>query len=161
MNGKINLESEVGEGSIFEIEFNRVEYEQKRETDSKDKSIDQEVEFNSAQILVVDDIASNRKLLTSILKEENLESVTASNGAEAIELAKEQKFDLILMDLKMPEVDGYQALTQIKEEGLNQSTPVLVLTASVTKEEIKEVNDVEFDAFLSKPIKREVEAVAK
>ena len=155
MNGKINLESEVGEGSKFEIEFNSVEYDQKPETDSKDKSIDQEVEFNSAQILVVDDIASNRKLLTSILKEEDLETVTASNGAEAIELAKEQKFDLILMDLKMPEVDGYQALTQIKEDGLNQSTPVFVLTASVTKEEIKEVNDVGFDAFLSKPIKKE------
>ncbi|MFO7818747.1 MAG: ATP-binding protein [Halanaerobacter sp.] len=155
MVGEISLESEVGEGSKFEIEFSEVEYQQRRETDSKDKSAGEDLEFKSAQILVVDDIASNRKLLTSILQEEDLGAVTAFNGAEAIELAIEQEFDLILMDLKMPEVDGYQALIQIKQAGLNQCTPVLALTASITDQEIKKINHAGFDAFLSKPIKKE------
>ena len=154
MDGEIDLESEVGEGSKFEVEFKEVEYQQLAETDYSDESAVEERKFKSARILVVDDIASNRKLLTSILKEEDLEAVAAFNGKEAIELAKEQKFDLILMDLKMPEVDGYEALKQIKQEGLNQSTPILVLTASITNQEIKNINYAEFDAFLSKPIQK-------
>ena len=156
MDGQISLESEVGKGSDFQLQFREVEYQQVTKSDSPEESAVEEVEFDSAQILVVDDIASNRELVTSILAAENLESTPAVNGEQAVELASQEEFDLILMDLKMPGIDGYEALEQIKADSLNQATPVVVITASATKENQRQVKQAEFADFLTKPVQKEV-----
>ncbi|MGM0500922.1 MAG: response regulator [Bacillota bacterium] len=156
MGGEISLDSEVGVGSKFTLQFKGLEYQREEESKSTTEAVVENVEFKAARVLVVDDIESNRKLLAFILEAENLEVETAGNGEQAIELAKKQKFDLILMDLKMPELDGYQTLTQIKEQGLNQSTVMVAFTASATEQEIKKVKQAGFDDFLSKPVQKDI-----
>ena len=154
MDGSLTLESEEGEGSTFTIEFNNLEYE-KLETESRDENQLRDINFQPAKILVVDDIESNRNLLKAIFKDYALELITAENGQEAVELANRVEFDLILMDLKMPKIDGYEAVERIKDNSKNEATPILALTAAVTEKEKEEVKRNEFAEFMSKPINRE------
>ncbi|MFO7819666.1 MAG: ATP-binding protein, partial [Halanaerobacter sp.] len=152
MDGKISLESKVGEGSTFRLEFAEVKWREKEdETEAKV----QEFDFDSARILVVDDVPSNRKLLKSILTRESLEVIVAGTGQSGVRLAAEKEFDLILLDLKLPDIDGYRVLEEIKSTELNQDTPSFALTASATKDEIKNIRNSCFNDFMTKPLKKD------
>ncbi|MFO7818758.1 MAG: PAS domain S-box protein [Halanaerobacter sp.] len=154
MEGSLTLESEEGVGSTFIIEFTDLEYE-KLETEQRDENKQRYIKFYPAKILIADDIESNRNLLKAIFKDYALELTTAENGQEAVELANRVEFDLILMDLKMPKMDGYEAVERIKDNSKNEVTPILALTAAVTEKEKEEVKRNEFAEFMSKPINRE------
>ncbi len=82
-----------------------------------------------ATILVVDDIPGNRKLLSVLLEREGHQVQTASNGVEAVEMAVAHPPDLVLMDINMPEMDGYEACRRIHQDPWNAQTPVLFISA--------------------------------
>jgi CheY-like chemotaxis protein len=106
------------------------------------------------RILLVDDVEENRMLIKAMLKGTDHELTTCSNGAEAVEYANKQKFDLILMDLNMPVMDGLEATKLIRSEGKNRTTVIVMLTASTIKGGELVCLDAGCDDFIFKPIKK-------
>ncbi len=103
---------------------------------------------NKQQILIVDDNHINRQFFSMSLKKENYGISTAENGFEAIKLAKINNFDLILMDIRMPEIDGYETSEKIRLLPNHNDTPILATSAeNISKDKKHYFND-----FLLKPI---------
>ena len=153
MNGEITVESEVGKGSKFHLILYDVDVATSI-IDSKSLTINYyNIKFKKAKVLVVDDIASNRKLITSLLQDTGLETIEAVNGKYALEiLEKVSDIDLILMDLRMPVMDGYEATAKIRENEKFKNIPVIAITASILNEKFKEVEKSYFNGYLLKPI---------
>jgi len=146
MNGQLNVESQEGKGSIFTLTLFDVEIS----TDLSKKTtniLNKEIVFDKATILAVDDIEDNNKLIINYFKDTNITIVTASNGIEAIEKFKSNKVDLILMNIKMPIMDGYTAAKEIKKIS---DVPIIALTASTLNNE-----DKIFNGYLKKPFTKE------
>ncbi len=106
------------------------------------------------KILVVDDEEPNVKLLTSLLRAENYDVETAHNGKEAVEKAKADKPDLVLLDIMMPVMDGYEACNLIKSDPVTSSMPVIMVTALADRNSKLKGLDVGANEFLTKPIDR-------
>ncbi len=105
-------------------------------------------------ILVVDDQPVNVKLLTGILSAEGYSLIEAYNGKEAIEAAKQQRPDLVLLDVMMPDVDGFQVCRSLKEDEKTRFIPVLMVTALQEKEHRFQAMESGADDFLTKPVDR-------
>ncbi len=149
MNGQIFVTSIPNKGSSFNIILQKVK------TSATNKSIlqytsFQQYTFENAQVLVVDDIESNRYLIKEYLFQVNLTVIEARNGQEALLLAEKHQPDLILMDLRMPTMNGYEATNHLKSNPRTANIPIIALTASVTVEE--KVKAHNFDGFLPKPV---------
>ena len=109
--------------------------------------------YKGKKILVVDDSKINLKVAINVLKPYNFEIITAMSGAEAIDLATSKTFDLILMDIMMPKMNGVEALAKLKEiPGFN--VPVIALTADAIEGTDEKYKNAGFDDYLSKPIDR-------
>ncbi len=105
-----------------------------------------------ALILIVDDVPSNRDLAAELLELEEYEVAQAADGQEALEKVAQQRPDLILMDLRMPVLDGVEATRQLKSDAATRDIPVLALTASVMVGERERIMREGFDGFITKPI---------
>ncbi len=108
--------------------------------------------FPSAKVLAVDDMEINLRLLTTWLKNTNLQLTLAFSGADAVAQCKEYEFDLILMDVQMPNMDGLEATRQIRQTDLNLGTPIIAVTAHAFKEEQDKLLASGMDDYLPKPI---------
>lgn len=109
--------------------------------------------LNNKKILVVDDDMRNIFALTSVLEEKGLKVVVGRNGKEGIKKLNENSdIDLILMDIMMPEMDGYTAIRQIREQGKFQKTPIIAITAKAMKDDKQKCIDSGADEYLTKPI---------
>jgi len=106
----------------------------------------------SARILIVDDNELNLELAADVLEMEGFEVRTATSGREGIEVAETWKPALILMDLRMPEMSGLDALQVLRERESIKNIPVAVLTASAMKGDEERLLNSGFVAYLSKPI---------
>ncbi|MCP3669526.1 MAG: fused response regulator/phosphatase [Gammaproteobacteria bacterium] len=104
--------------------------------------------------LVADDKRSNRMILSAILKQIGYEVIQAENGVEAVELFQTEKPDIILIDIIMPVMDGYNAVKQIKSDPANSFTPVLFLTGMTDEQDLAKCIEVGGDDFLTKPFNR-------
>jgi len=117
----------------------------------------EEEELTALQILLVEDNADNRLLVQSFLKKTPYQIDTAENGEIAVDRFKSENYDLVLMDVQMPVMDGYTATQEIrkweKEQGLDE-TPIVALTAHATVEDENKSIDVGCTAHLTKPIKK-------
>ncbi len=114
---------------------------------------------DSARILLVEDNEDNRMLIKAYLRQEPYVVVEAENGAEAVERFKSETFDLVLMDVQMPVMDGYAATRAIRvwEAAAGRSrTPVIALTANAIKEDMERSLDAGCDEHLTKPIKKQI-----
>jgi signal transduction histidine kinase/HPt (histidine-containing phosphotransfer) domain-containing protein len=113
-------------------------------------------EMRPRRILVVDDSYDNRALIEAYLKKTQHEIQMAENGKVAIQAFKDEPFDLILMDMQMPVVDGYSAVKAIRsiEKGRGSRIPILALTAYAFKEEREHSFEVGCDGHLTKPIRK-------
>ncbi|MFT2089650.1 7TM diverse intracellular signaling domain-containing protein [Paraglaciecola sp. 2405UD69-4] len=106
----------------------------------------------AAKVLAVDDMEINLRLLTTWLKNTNLQLTLAFSGMDAVEQCKETEFDLILMDVQMPNMDGLQATKLIRQTKLNIGTPIIAVTAHAFKEEQDRLLSSGMDDYLPKPI---------
>jgi len=115
-----------------------------------------QAEMRPRRILVVDDSVDNRSLIQAYLRKSNHQLVMAENGKTAIEAYKSDVFDLILMDMQMPVIDGYSATRAIRAiEGDTESrVPIVALTAYAFKEERQRSFEAGCDAHLTKPIRK-------
>ncbi len=150
MNGTITLKSKRDVGSTFVITIKDVEISDKKI--SKLSTRNKEVIFEKATVLIADDIELNRNLIKEYLQNTPLVLLEAKDGQEAIDCVKNNKIDLVLMDIRMPLKDGYEATKEIKEF---QDIPVMAITASVVSTKDGAENLI-FDDFLHKPVKNEV-----
>ncbi len=153
MNGEIQLHSQPGQGSTFKVILHDVRLEKQVNPDSGgDSTRLKHLVFKPATILVVDDIETNRILVKALLLDSNLTVFEATNGQEAVEQVRMHQPDLVLMDVRMPVMDGYQATKAIKNDLGYQYLPIIAVTAAVMNDEKEKIMDFGFDGFLQKPM---------
>ena len=149
MDGTLSLTSQLGQGSTFIIELSGVDIAALKTPSTIDDKNHPSIRFMPANILIVDDVNDNRELMIATFSETALSVTSAENGLKAVNLAKQQHFDLILMDIRMPVMDGYQAAREIKQFS---NSPIVALTASVMTDEFEQIKSADFDGYLRKPV---------
>ena len=154
MDGEISLTSIVNKGTTFKIFFKNVicpkKIEKQPDTEKTNTS-KPKYDLKNAKILLVEDIASNRELIKLILSKKNCSLDIAINGKKAIEYLQNNKPDLILLDIHMPVMDGYETIQIIRNDEKLKSIPVVALTAFAVKFQGNKYKD-SFDNHLTKPI---------
>ncbi|HRI17933.1 MAG TPA: response regulator [Burkholderiaceae bacterium] len=103
-------------------------------------------------ILIVEDNEKNMKLVRDILQHKGHVTIEATTGGDGVRLALEQRPDLVLMDIQLPDIDGIEALRRIRAEPTLDAVPVLAVSASVMPDEQHKIVTSGFDAFITKPI---------
>jgi two-component system cell cycle response regulator DivK len=104
------------------------------------------------RILVVEDNELNMKLFRDVLLATGYRPIEATTGGEALALAVEHAPDLVLMDIQMPDLDGVQALRQLRADGRTAGIPVLAVTAQAMRGDREQFLDAGFDGYVSKPV---------
>jgi PAS domain S-box-containing protein len=151
MGGQIGVESEPGVGSTFWFEVAAPAAPGAEAPPTSAPAVDAEVEHT--RILLVDDVAVNRELVSAMLAPFDVVIVEAAGGAEAVRASLHMTFDVILMDLQMPGMDGMAATRAIRaNEGLNRRTPILALSANVLAAEVAACRAAGMDDHIAKPI---------
>ena len=110
-------------------------------------------ELNGLKVLVVDDSEDNQYLLERMLKIQGMNVTLADNGFDGMDHAMKEKFDIILMDIQMPAMDGYSAMSELRANNL--TTPVIALTAHALRGERERCMQVGFNDYLPKPVSKE------
>lgn len=153
MGGKITVSSNYGEGSTFRIYLEQEIISMEiPETDDEEIVIDYN-KNKGKRILIVDDSKINLKVANQILKPYDFNIKLVESGYEALELLESGTFDLILMDIMMPKMNGIETLRRLKEmDGFN--IPVVALTADAIEDTEEKYKNAGFNAYLSKPIDR-------
>jgi len=153
MNGDLILESEINKGSTFTLRLTNLEISESLFIDEGEAVAQNTVIFSPARILIVDDIDENRILLREFLHEFGFEIEEAVDGMEASELISEGVYDLVLTDIRMPRMDGWELIRYIREEFNNHTLPVVAVTASVMKEDYEHLMKL-FEGIIEKPVNK-------
>jgi PAS domain S-box-containing protein len=158
LGGDIEVESEAGIGSLFTLwvpggEMATAEWTSLRAGNQMSETGDliaaEEIQF-FGRILLAEDGRDNQRLISALLRDAGAEVVLASNGKIAVNLATRQSFDLILMDIQMPEMDGRSATRELRRLGI--FTPIIALTAHAMAEDKQKCLECGCNDYLSKPI---------
>lgn len=158
LDGKLEIQSEEGKGTevIVSLDFEFTEPATTHDPDFLKNGVQ---DLGHKSILVVEDNAVNQMVMKSILKKwKNTTFDLAFNGVEALEKLKEAKFDLILMDLQMPEMDGYEATEAIRAGSAGSQytqIPIIAVTADATDKARNKASAVGMDDYITKPVDRE------
>lgn len=148
MNGTIEIESEKGSGTTFSIVM-QFKKSDERNIDSKIE-LEENVMLDGVNILLVEDNELNRLVVQNTFKYYNCVADEANNGLDALEKLRNKSYDIILMDIQMPEMDGLEATEKIRKE-LNLETPIIALTANAFKSEIEKCKLVGMNDYITKP----------
>lgn len=154
MGGTIEIESEKGKGTRVNIRIPMRISNEKTKQDIVEMT-DLQKSLKGLRILAVEDNELNRMVLQVILKKCEVVVTIAHNGQEAIKLIQEQEFDLVLMDVQMPIVDGLEATKYIREE-LKLTTPIIGLSANAMREEVEICKQAGMNDYLVKPYSERV-----
>ncbi|HCU20876.1 MAG: hypothetical protein A2X05_14260 [Bacteroidetes bacterium GWE2_41_25] len=153
MNGTINLDSQLNRGSSFIIKIPGVSYLRDFEKRTGEIHLDPaDILFEKATIIIADDVEHNRKYLIDALSKANIEIVEATDGQEAFSLAKKIVPDLIITDIRMPVLDGFDLLNKLKSDNELKHIPVIAYSASVMKAQKDRIQASEFAGLLIKPV---------
>lgn len=159
MQGDLTLWSTPGKGSTFLFEA-RFEATLEQENADIETASNSEI-TRPLQVLAVDDNALNRQILAAMLDLWPVHTVWATNGVEALEAMEVQAFDVVLMDVQMPIMDGMTATRRVREgQGMNRHTPIVALTANARKEDRDQCMASGMTDFVTKPISAETLANA-
>ncbi len=148
MHGTIHVESRIGNGTTFTINLNLQPVIGNNAVlvhDANKKSV-------QLKVLVVDDIDSNREIIYRGLRKDGHEFTQASNGLQAFELAKVESFDLILMDLDMPVMNGFESAQKIRESSKNKDTFIIALSGFAYEKDVEKIHAVGMNLHVAKPI---------
>lgn len=150
--GEIAVESEIGKGTSFRFTLPLRDSKQQRNRKVSYSSLQNET-WKNRRILVVEDNLMNQKYVAGLLKKWNIDFEIADNGLIALEKIQNQLFDLVLMDIWMPEMDGYEATQQIRamKNNPNVNIPIIALTASALVDELEESKNIGMNDYLTKP----------
>ncbi len=152
MNGKISVRSKVGEGSCFSCEL---PFEQSQDMNEETQLIlgrDQSLkQWRASNVLVVDDNEINRMVLTALLAKIGIPFSEAKNGREALERIRGGEFDLVLLDIQMPDISGIDVAARLREEQ-DQVPALIAVTAHAFPEHRRAILDAGFSDLLIKPI---------
>ncbi|NQZ56687.1 MAG: DUF4154 domain-containing protein [Lentisphaeraceae bacterium] len=155
MNGSIEVRDNDDNGATFDVYIPKVAIAVSAdEPFSSDKECPS-LRFQPASVLIVDDIEINRELLSNYLSAYELTIMEAENGLEALNLAAINDFDIILMDMKMPVMDGYEASRKFKQQKDTANIPIIAITASAMKQSREKILH-NCDAYLRKPVSQPV-----
>jgi len=169
LGGTLTLTSAKGKGSVFSLVIpagvdptTQPLLDRKKISDhiSNDARKAEQVRF-SGSVLVAEDVKSNQMLMKALLERMGLKITIAETGAEAVDKALGQKFDLIFMDIRMPYVNGYEATRILRSKGIK--TPIVALTAGAMEGDDKKCIEAGCDGYLSKPVvySKLVETISK
>jgi signal transduction histidine kinase/CheY-like chemotaxis protein len=146
MGSSVKMKSEPGQGSRFYFHLNlKIASDNEVLKTNKKK----EYNFNSEKVLLVEDNLINVMVAKQILEKVNLTVEVANDGLEAVKMVKEKRFDIILMDIQMPVMDGYTASKEIRK--FNKYIPILALSASVFMEVKDKMEESGMNGFIFKP----------
>ena len=147
--GTISVKSKVDEGSTFSfiLSFQKTNSSAVLETEL----LELKTEIKNIKVLVVEDIALNQLLMKTLLDDFGFEHDIAANGKIAIEMLKFSSYDIILMDLQMPEMNGFEATDYIRKT-MNSKIPIIALTADVTTVDLAKCNGVGMNDYIAKPV---------
>lgn len=167
MGGKLGYRDNISGGSIFWLELPLVTSTEALPppaapstaatamTSASTATLDMVAPVGSAtplRILVVDDVAMNRDIATAFIQAAGHQAICAEGGAEAVEAATTHEFDVILMDVRMPHIDGLEATRRIRMlEGQRGSVPIVAMTAQAFSEQVEECQSAGMDVHLAKP----------
>jgi CheY-like chemotaxis protein len=157
MGGVISVQSrgEPGKGSTFFLTLKNVDMSGvSTDVANIPEPVTEDLRFNNVLILVADDKESNRQLLVEYLSCPGIDVIEAENGKIAVEMAKIYRPNLVLMDLKMPVMDGKEATRILKADEELKNIPVIIITASAIKEQQPEIKKAGGDAYLDKPVSK-------
>ena len=162
LGGNINLHSETGKGSSFcfdiplaGISAEELAAEQARRAASRQRDTQTRQAMFSGRVLIAEDNPANQMIAQSLLARLGLSSDVVANGLEAVEALRSRPYDLVLMDIGMPEMDGIQATRAIRSlQGPAARTPIIALTAHVMSGEREDVLSQGLDDYLAKPVDR-------
>lgn len=154
MGGTITAYSEVGAGSEFSFTciFEKVTAPQ---LNKEDQGFLNNVSLRSYKILAAEDNKANQTLLKYLLGKYGGFLTIVENGQEAIKMLRENKYDIVLMDIQMPVMDGYSAIQYIRQQ-LRQDTVVIAMTAYVSEDEISKCINAGFNDYVAKPIEENI-----
>lgn len=149
LNGSIIVESEVGKGSTFFIQFNNIQVAATGDIhEQTDLYYHWKDKFSNETILVIDDIETNRYLLKEWLTSFGFQVILAENGYEALKICESQKPNLVITDLVMPVMDGFETARNLKEKLETNNIPIIALSAST----LIDKPEGYFDDYLIKPV---------
>jgi len=156
MKGEISVESTIGVGSTFTITVPDLQFSDNQKIEpivSSDPKVKKEIFFNKGTVLVADDVFLNTELVRKLLMPIGIEVYTADCGDLAIQMLETITPDLILLDMRMPGLSGYEVAKIIKSNPKTNHIPVIAFTASVFSSD-KIMQSGDFEGYLFKPVKR-------
>jgi len=156
-NGEIHLESEPGKGSVFTVTLPYEIAEIKEATEAREIFLPPDRLFERTKLLVAEDNAMNRQLISYLLQQWQIEFDLVENGAEAVEMLRKNpnEYSVVLMDIQMPDMDGYTATDHIRHE-LHLVVPIIAMTAHALAGEKEKCISAGMDDYISKPLNEEL-----
>ena len=152
LGGKLLLSSQPGKGSRFELHFPKVTELKRGEVRQRTPAGAGLGSLAGRRVLVVDDSPINLELLRSALLRQGMKVLEATNGLEALEIAFAEQPAVVLMDLFMPKMDGFEARTRLLKDPRTRAIPVLAVTAAQTSDVLSQVQELGFQGVFYKPL---------
>jgi len=160
MKGSMHIESKLNHGSRFSFSLHLEHIPNQAnpelfDTDKQETINHYHSALHGIHILIVEDNKTNQEIAQAILKNNNIQSTIATNGEEALHILKKKTFDLILMDIQMPVLDGFKTTSMIRKNNQLSHVPVIAMTAHALKGDKEKCIQSGMNGYLTKPVKQD------